>query len=270
MNKPVWAYYQLINREKSMQAMKQATEVFSIRSGQLNKRNTFRPHSYLFQMVSMCQICGFDCQWHADVYIYIAVTFSVELFIYIKVCFCVLFEDPKKSFFDVPAFAFALFHLSGSIDVYRRPPPPTHTPPATHTHTLTHLHTLLEPFCIGTGPNWVCTRDINVTWWVIHWKREQGTQELCYSGLECLFYALILVNSSSNCSEKKSWQLQTKYMWDSETCKKTYSVKFIFNFSKLLKCFGCNIWNHYIPACYCQVLLLLSFCFQKKHDFLYF
>lgn len=69
------------------------------------------------------------------------------------------FGDKKKSFFDVPAFAFALFHLSGSIDVYK--PQPSPHPLQPHTNTDTHTttkHTLLEPFCIGTGPNWVCTR----------------------------------------------------------------------------------------------------------------
>lgn len=48
------------------------------------------------------------------------------------------FGDKKKSFFDVPAFAFALFHLSGSIDVYKPQPPSPHPP--NHTQTQTHTH----------------------------------------------------------------------------------------------------------------------------------
>lgn len=84
------------------------------------------------------------------------------------------FVEWKEKFFDVPAFAFALFHLSGSIDIYR-PYPPTHTPPPppellTHAHTTspyppnhlsvplslahTDIHTLSERFCffvLGPG-----------------------------------------------------------------------------------------------------------------------
>lgn len=193
---------------------------------------------------------------------------SVELFfficVYIQVWFCVLFEDTKKSFFYVPAFAFALFHLSGSIDVYRRPPPPTHTPPATHTHSHIYTH-CWSLFALGRGQTG-CVPEISMWFDELFTGRENREhRNFVTAGWNEFFYALILVNSSTNYSDKK-WDNYKLNICETRTSKQTYSVRledFIFNFSKLLKSFvsfgeiSCNMCNDYIPACFQVAVIFL-------------
>lgn len=65
----------------------------------------------------------------------------------------VLFGGIKRKFFDVPLLVcpFPLVRLQRHLQTLTLHPTP---------HLPNHAHT--QPFCIGMGPNWVCTREINV------------------------------------------------------------------------------------------------------------